>query len=206
LKRTEITEDFADASARWLYQVQVSEARRARVWRYSWTGINGALALSSFAAIPLTSSESHFELALSGVGSTISTFTTILWPLDAERSVGRPGPHTNPCEDLQSEEELASSAAADEASRVTWPWHVLNLAVGGVYFGLVGIGTHRWGNAVWDGVSAFAIGEAQLLTQPTRLTSRMEAYQEARNPRGTLLLIPVVLADASAQVRLVGTF
>jgi hypothetical protein len=206
LQRKTMSETRSRASARWLYDAQVREARRARVWRYAWTGINGTLAVGSVALIPFTSSEKHLELAVSGVGSTISTFATVLWPLDVEAHVNREFSRTDPCSGLEGEEASAAFAAADEAGRVTWPWHLLNVAVGGVYFAIVGFGTHRWDDAAWDGLSAFAIGEAQLLTQPTRLASRLDVYREARRAPLNPSLTAFVAGPGNFQIRLGLTF
>src|SRR5260221_306477 len=52
------------------------EARRAATWRYAWTGINGAFAVGSFAAIPLVDPQARPDFVLGGIGSTLSTVIT----------------------------------------------------------------------------------------------------------------------------------
>lgn len=142
------------------------EARRARVWRYAWTGINAGLTVSSFAPLPFVERDKWPELITGGVGSLISTVLTVAWPLYVEDAAVMPVPGS--CVELAAMQKAALEYADDEASRVTWPWHLLNVAVGGVYYAIIGVGFGRTRNGVLAGVTALAIGEAQTLSQPTR--------------------------------------
>src|SRR5437868_10035844 len=60
------------------------QAARARTHRYAWTGINGALALGSFAVLPLVDRETRPDFVVGGVGSLLSTVTTFAFPLRVE--------------------------------------------------------------------------------------------------------------------------
>jgi hypothetical protein len=181
--RGAVSERGANLSAQWLYDVQVTEARRARTWRYAWTGINGALAVGQFALIPWASNDQRLEFAVGGVGSTATAIVTWFVPLEVEATLGRSSDANRPCERLRVEEQFATAASADESGRVTWPWHALSLAGGLGYMAIVGIGTGNWDKAALDGAAAFVLGELQLFTQPTRLASRFETY--ARRDRRT---------------------
>ena len=48
------------------------EARRARIWRYSWLGINAALMIGSFVAVPLVDDAERPDWVVSGAGSAIN--------------------------------------------------------------------------------------------------------------------------------------
>lgn len=146
------------------------EARRARQWRWAWTGINAGLAVLSFASLPYATAEQRPALIVGGIGSTISTALTVAWPLDVERAEpvhGNPG-----CEELRAAEARAAAFGRDERDRTRWPWHLLNAGVGLAYFGILGLGWDQWEGGAWAGLTAFAIGEIQTLTQPTRGASR----------------------------------
>src|SRR6185295_17455787 len=87
--RGTISERGAALSAQWLYDAQANEARRARTWRYAWTGINGALALGQFALLPFGSNDQRLEWAVGGVGSAANAVFTWLVPLEVESALGR---------------------------------------------------------------------------------------------------------------------
>jgi hypothetical protein len=187
-----VSEEGARLSAQWLYDAQLSEARRARTWRYTWTGVNGGLAVASFALIPFASKDQRLELWVGGVGSTLSTAMTLFWPLEVESTLGRNVKPGTPCERLRIEEQLAGTASDDEAGRVTLPWHIVNLGVGGIYTTIIGLGSGRWDSGVIDGLIAFGLGELQLFTQPTRFVDRYEAYgQRDRNVRAAFWVHPI---------------
>src|SRR5438552_1694007 len=179
LARGSLSEPGARLSGQWLYEAQLRDARGARTWRYVWSGINGTLGVASFAAMPFVSRDQRIELAVGGTYSTIATLFTWFVPLEVEATLDRKSSAPNVCEGLRIEEQFASAAAADERSRVTWPWHLLNVGAGALYTVIVGVGTDRWVNGVVDGVATVVVGEAQLFTQPTRLAAQYDAYGRA---------------------------
>jgi hypothetical protein len=179
LVRGSLSEPGSRLSGQWLYEAELRDARRAHTWRYVWSGFNGAVAVGSFAAMPFVSSDRRIELAVGGVYSAVGAVFTWFVPLEIEGTLDRRSSAGTLCQGLHIEEELAARAAADEASRVEWPWHLLNVGAGTLYTAIVGFGTHQWTNGVVDGVGTFVVGEAQLLTQPTRFSRQYEAYGRA---------------------------
>jgi len=145
-----------------------------------WTGINGVLAVGSFALLPFVERDQRIELVVGGAGSTVASLFTWFVPLDIEAALARKVQPAILCQRLVVEEQFMTAAASDEVSRVTWPWHLVNLGFAVSYTLIVGFGTDRWPNGILDGVVALAVGEAQLFTQPTRLGDQWEAYR--RNP------------------------
>ena len=146
-------------------RVVLDEAARARRWRYAWIAINAALTVGSFALVPLSDREQHPSLILSGIGSGLSTALTVAWPLDVEAAPTRLVDVGDPA----GVQDLRLTYGRDERDRLRWPWHLLNVGVGVAYFLILGAGWQQWEKGVWAGVSAFAIGEAQTLTQPSAL-------------------------------------
>jgi len=146
-------------------RVVLDEAARARRWRYAWIAINAALAVGSIALLPLSDREQRPSLILSGVGSGISTALTVAWPLDVEAAPSQLLGATDPA----GVQDLRRAYGRDERDRLRWPWHLLNVGVGVAYFLILGAGWQQWDKGAWAGLSAFAIGEAQTLTQPSAL-------------------------------------
>jgi hypothetical protein len=190
IARGSLSEPGARLSGQWLYDARMRDARRARTWRYAWSGINGTFAVASFALMPFVSRDQRIELAVGGAYSTVATVFTWFVPLEVESTLDRKTRPVDLCRGLRLEEEATASAAADEVARVTWPWHVLNVGAGALYTVIVGVTTDRWANGVVDGVLTVAIGEAQLFTQPTRLADQWTAYGSLKNPRRAFWVVP----------------
>jgi len=132
------------------------QAARAHTHRLLWTSVNGALAMGSFAVIPLVDRESRKDFVVSGVGSVLGVAATWFFPLRVES-------HVEPSD--------FSADAEDERERLAWPWHVANFGLSALAGGIIGFGFHHAWSGVAQGVGSFALGEAQLFTQPTGLTS-----------------------------------
>jgi hypothetical protein len=179
IARGSLSEPGARLSGQWLYDAQLRDARRARTWRYVWTGINGGFAVGQFGLMPFVDRDRRIEFAVGGAFATVGAVFTWFVPLEVESTLDRKTNAVPLCEGLRLEENFAATAAADEAGRVTWPWHALNVGAGALYFAIMGLTTGQWVNGAIDGVLTFAIGEAQLFTQPTRLARQWEAYERA---------------------------
>jgi hypothetical protein len=189
--RGSLSEPGARLSGQWLYDAQLRDARRAKTWRYAWTGINAGFAVGQFGLMPFVDRDRRIEFAVGGVYATVSAVFTWFVPLEVESTLDRRTNAVSLCEGLRLEENFAATAAADEAGRVTWPWHALNVGAGALYFAIMGFATGQWVNGAVDGVLTFAVGEAQLFTQPTRLARQWEAYEQAGSaPRHAFLVIP----------------
>jgi len=147
------------------------QAGRAQTWRYAWTGVNGALAVGSFAPLPWASRESRPDWIVGGVGSVISTALTVFFPLrvenaDADLAELERAPSAERHARLRA---LASRDADDERARFSLPWHALNLGGSVLVGSVLAFGFKRVPSGIATGVASFALGEAQLFTQPTAL-------------------------------------
>jgi hypothetical protein len=147
------------------------QAHRAHVHRYVWTGVNGALALGSFAVLPVVDRASRPDFVVGGVGSLLGTVATFAFPLRVESAaVELDAAERLPPEARQRKlHELLRADADDERDRLGLPWHALNLGASLLAGGIIAFGFHHALSGVTQGVGSFVLGEAQLFTQPTRL-------------------------------------
>jgi hypothetical protein len=167
------------------------EAHRARVWRYSWTGVNAALTVGSFALVPLVDAEERPDWVISGAGTAVTALATWFLPLRVESAEEELDalPAAARSRHLT---RLSQESAEDEHDRVTWPWHLANFGLAAIPGGIIAFGYHHYESAVITTVVGTALGEAQLLTQPTRLHATCSVARCALVPRFVLLRSPAV--------------
>jgi len=67
-------------------------------------------------------------------------------------------------------QRLREHSAHDEVNRIQWPWHVGNLVTALIPGAILWFGFDRQLDGILASVGGFALGEVELLTQPTRLT------------------------------------
>lgn len=154
--------------------VLVREADHARTWRYAWTAINGGLTLLPIAGLWVLPKSARGDLLVSAGTSAISTAFTWLWPLDVEndaKQAVRLQPSTIGACDAELNRLLLHSSE-DEASRFAWPWHVGNFVTALIPAAIILFAFHDRQNAALAAAGGFALGEVELLTQPTALTDR----------------------------------
>ena len=147
------------------------QARRARAYRYAWTGINAVLAVGSFALLPLLEPETRKDYIVSGIASTLGTVTTFVFPLNVEHDDAALAALAAlpPAERTKKLTRLLKDAADDEHNRVTWPWHVLNLGTSALTSGIIALGFGHVRSGIQTGIISLALGELQIFTQPTGL-------------------------------------
>jgi hypothetical protein len=144
------------------------EAKRARTWRYAWTGVNAAVTAGSFALVPLARREDRPDWIVAGIGSGVTTVCTWLWPLRVETAeeelAALPA-----AERAQRLPGLLRESADDERARVTWPWHLANVALAGATGAVLAFGYHHYTSGAVTALTGTALGEVQLFTQPLGL-------------------------------------
>jgi hypothetical protein len=156
------------------------QAGRAHTHRLVWTGINGALAVGSFAVLPALDRSSRPDFVVAGVGSVLGTVATFAFPLRVERDRTEldDAERLPPEARHQKLHELLLADAEDEHDRLALPWHVVNFGLSALAGGIIAFGFHHTLSGVAQGASSFVLGEAQLFTQPTGLT-RFDPAQTA---------------------------
>jgi hypothetical protein len=165
------------------------EAQRARVWRYSWTGINGALMIGAFVALPLDEKEARPDWIVSGAGSAINVATTWFWPLRVE-SAEEELDALPASERPRHVRRLILESAEDEQSRITWPWHLANFGVSALGGGIIAFGYGHYESGLLTTLVGTALGSAQIFTQPTGLPSSCDAVRLSWSPQLALLRAP----------------
>ncbi len=149
-----------------------AEAGRARTWRYVWTGINAGSTVLALGAIPILPKSDTPELAVSAATTAVSGVITWFWPLDVEEDA-EAAAHLG-CRPLAERDHelqrLREHSARDEVNRIQWPWHVGNLVTALIPGAILWFGFDRQLDGILASVGGFALGEVELLTQPTRLT------------------------------------
>lgn len=145
-----------------------AEADSAWAWRRNWTLINVGLMAGSFAVVPLVEREARPDWIVSGAGSGITAITTWFWPLRVESAADELDalPESERGKQLP---RLWRESAEDEHARVTWPWHVANFALSAGAGAIIAFGYDHYVSGAITTVAGTALGEVQILTQPTRL-------------------------------------
>jgi hypothetical protein len=162
------------------------EAHRARVWRYSWTGVNGAISVGSFVILPFDDAEARPDWVIGGVSSAVSTLATWFMPLRIEAAEEELDA-LPPAERGKHVKRLLQESGEDEHDRVSWPWHVANLGVAAIPGGIIAFGYGHYESGLLTTLIGAALGEAQLLTQPTRLSGACSSASFTMVPRFALL-------------------
>jgi hypothetical protein len=152
------------------------DARRTRVWYWSWMTIGTALLVGQGAIAAATTGDTRLEF---GVGSAASVFipaVLLVHPprvlsdaplldrrLEATTVDGRVG---DPCIALWRARELLARDADDEALATGWFAHVFVVG-GNIALGLLlGFGFHDWVGGAKQAIGGSIVGEAQILTLP----------------------------------------
>jgi hypothetical protein len=148
------------------------------VWRASWTGVNAVLSVGSAGALAFESDkEGRPTLIVSAIASGLGAALNWGFPLEVEADARRAvqAARLPPAERRERLLELYAHAAADESERVRWYWHVINIAAALVPAAIILAGYQRYEDALVIGLSGIAVGELNVLTQPTRLADRQPA-------------------------------
>jgi hypothetical protein len=153
----------------------IDEARRANVWRISWTAIYAGLTVASVAAVPVFSESDAPALWVGAVSSGVSALFSWFFPLEVEASTTelirlRDGHGSTSRRTRVS--AMYTSASADERSRMTWPWHVLNVGLALIPAIILWVGYDQLGAGLMQFGAGVLLGEAALITQPTGLSTR----------------------------------
>jgi len=152
------------------------DARRTRVWYWSWMAAGVGLIGGQAALASVSSGDFRLEMTTGALTSiAIPTILLVHAPeiladgprLEARLALtevlGRPG---DPCISVLRARELLARDAADERLAKSWAAHTLaigfNVAVGLV----LGLGFHDWPGAAKQLVGGSLVGEAQIWTLP----------------------------------------
>jgi hypothetical protein len=169
---------------------RLSAARpSARTWSLAWGITDGALAAGQLAALPFAGDRS--TRALLGAGAAASALGVLQIVFMPIAPAGPPPPSGDACADLSSLEDALQRSARNQRLGSGVLAQTGNLLVN-AGFGIAAALAGGWRAGAWTAGIGWALGEAQLLTQPTGLVDDLARY------RGPRLELP---ASASAGPR-----
>jgi hypothetical protein len=160
-----------------------AEARKTRIWAYTWTGFYSGLIVYNLAQ--LDPNDRH-NLINNGVGAGASLVGLLSIALVPPRIMGdqfwlerRLKKPPDDCSILAEAEALllrdAKSAAFGKSALVHAGSFVFNL---GVSF-LLGFGFGHWDQAAFQGLCGLAVGELMIFTRPAGIVGDLSRYRAA---------------------------
>jgi hypothetical protein len=199
----------AETRLEWLTERFSVDARRAKIWSGLWTSAYGALTVAQLALLPTANSTGErAEKVVGAASSFIGFLAGLALPLKIMYDDGRWRRHLqrhagdDPCALLNTAELLLLRDAESEAFGVGPLVHVGNFAIN-IAGGLVlGLGYGRWSAFAYQTLVGIAVGEAQVITQPTDVIEDLRLYRAGqldfhpRPPRLGVAMAPIIGRDA----------
>jgi hypothetical protein len=190
--------DGIDARTRldWIDARLAEAGRHARVWRWAWGGGIAASGVASLAVVPFVRREDRVDWYTSAGSAAIGVVPFLVSPprvareprerADAEAraaagvaaaSVAASDGEDRVCPLLFDAETRLARDAEDQRRQQT-PWlHIGNVAFNTGVMLFLGLGFHHWTGGIINGVAGAAVGEAIILTQPTRSIDDLQSYR-----------------------------
>ncbi len=210
-----------DASARLAFVrgVMHDQARYAHTWTLAWSVIGVGIAAGEYGlmALPQAASKRQ-EDAVVGTSAFYIPLSIAVLPLAVraddealERRVAMSQTASgvmSSCLVLARAEELFAHTAANESERTAVLPHVFNVVLDAGYAGVLWLLFRDPGGVVFNGVSAVALGEAQILTLPTGAVGALERYKrgELARPGASPVAWSLGPAPVGTGVSVVATF
>jgi len=185
---------------------RLAKARRsASLWSWSWGLGIGASGVASLAVVPFVNHAERVDWYTSAVSAAAGVIPIVLAPpavmRDARelhaRILPEGGAETGTktgtkmrtkedvCALLADAEARLQRDAEDQRRQQAWWFHAGNLAFNTGIALFLGLGYHHWSSGVINGAAGLVVGEALILTQPTRTIDDLRAYRAGDlAPRG----------------------
>lgn len=192
-----------------------AQARYAALWQTTWfLARTGILAEQVALAALSTSPDDRLDARITSVFAALPPIGTILFGL----RVARDGPRFLELDHLDTDasrcalvargEQFLARDAANEDEQRGWLQHVLHIGGSTALFLILGVGFGHWTNAIFNGLAGIALGELQILSQPTGLVGAWERYRHAElgGKRGVTFRFAPQLGANQAGLSLVATF
>lgn len=183
----------AEARIAFLRDALDAERAPARTWSWTWGLVNGALTAGQLAAAPFARGSGRTLLVAGAAASALGVFQVTFLPITPPPS---PPAETERCLALGQAEEALRRGARNEAYGSGLLAQLGNLAINGGFGLAVLLTDRRWGPAALTFGLGWALGEAQILTQPTGLVAARGRYEAGALGTGpprraaTLRLLP----------------
>jgi hypothetical protein len=176
-----------DGQARlaWIDRRLAHEAPRMSAWNWGWAiGIGGA-GLGTLIAVPFVNSADRIDYYTGAGAAAIGILPFILSPpkvisdsqdLHAQLTGAPPRDDADVCRLLGNAEERLVRDARNERASTAWWAHAGNVVFNAAIVIFEGLGFNHWTGGLINGISGVAVGEAVILTQPTRTIHDLAAY------------------------------
>jgi len=169
----------------WIDQRLSREAPRMNFWNWGWAIAIGGAGVGTLIAAPFASPESRVDYYTGAAAAAIGVAPFIFSPprvvADARelhgKMVGAP-PRTDPevCQLLAEAEQKLVRDARNAHATTAWWAHLGNLVFNTGIVLFEGLAYQRWTGGLINGISGVAVGEAVILSQPTRNIDDLAAY------------------------------
>ena len=200
--------DDVDAEARltFIQQRMQHDARRARMWAWSWAGAYSGLVVANGIRIGFASGRDDLiDTTLATAASSIGLIALAALPLKVMRDqraldalIAAPPEGGDRCALLAEAERLLLRDAASEALGKSFVVHagsfVFNVGLGL----LLGAGFGHWTQGTIVSFTGIAVGEVQTFTQPTDAIDSLSRYRAGQlypateRRASSLTLVPIV--------------
>ncbi len=154
----------------------------ANRWSYGWLSTYGALTVAQIGvALGTTDRARRIDMAVGAFSSSLGVIPFALFPFTPRFAASQLAewPGTTPSErrrKLVQAERLLRKSAESEAFGQSWMTHLGGLAVNFAFGLVLAAGYHRLGSGVTSTTVGIAVGELQIVTQPTAAIDDWEAY------------------------------
>lgn len=158
------------------------DARRARVWTGAWGAGYGALALVQFAATAALPDQLP-DLYVGAISSAGALAALLVVPLDvmedshALDALALAHPSEVDCDVLAETERLLVHSAENERAGRSLFMHGANIVYNALSLLVLGLVFDRWASGALNALVGIALGEAQILTQPTGAEETLRRYR-----------------------------
>ncbi len=169
----------------WIDQRLSREAPRMNFWNWGWAIAIGGAGVGTLIAVPFASRESRIDYYTGAAAAAIGVAPFILSPprvvADARELHGKltgapPQTDAEVCRLLADAEHKLVRDARNAHATTAWWAHVGNVVFNAGLVLFEGLAYKRWTGGLINGISGVAVGEAVILTQPTRNIDDLAAY------------------------------
>jgi hypothetical protein len=169
----------------WIDQRLTREAPRMNFWNWGWAIAIGGAGVGTLIAAPFASPESRVDYYTGAVAAAIGVAPFIFSPprvvaesreLRGKLAGAPPRTDAEVCLLLVDAEQKLVRDARNAHATTAWWAHVGNVVFNTGIVLFEGLVYQRWTGGLINGISGVAVGEAVILTQPTRNIDDLAAY------------------------------
>jgi hypothetical protein len=167
----------------WIDAHLARTAQTARVWTWGWGVGIGVATVGNLIPLAFVSPENRIDWYTGAATTAIGVVPLIIAPLDVvadsrelHAEITASG-ETDVCRVLASAETRLERDAKNQADGQRWWLHAGNVALNTAVGLFLGLGFHHWEAGVFNIVGGSVIGEAIILTQPTRSIGDFQQYR-----------------------------